>query len=106
MLVYLDTCALQRPLDDQNQLRIRVESEAILAVLSAAAAGEVDLVASDVLRFEIEKNPLVHRRDFARRALAAQPLKWLPRWRYVREPTTTSETGSSRWMLFILRRPS
>ena len=70
MLVYLDTCAIQRPLDDLTQLRIRVEAEAVLAVVAAAEAGEVALVASDVLRFEAENNPLPHRKAFARRVLA------------------------------------
>lgn len=69
MRVYLDTCAVQRPLDDLLQIRVRVEAEAVLAVVSAAEAGEVDLVSSDVLRFETENNPIAHRRDFARRVL-------------------------------------
>ncbi len=69
MRVYLDTCAIQRPLDDLGQLRVRVEAEAVLAVIAAAERGGVDLVASDVLRFEIENNPLPHRRDFARNVL-------------------------------------
>ena len=33
MRIYLDTCSLQRPLDDRSQLRIRQEAEAILYVL-------------------------------------------------------------------------
>jgi len=33
MKLYLDTCCLQRPLDDQRQARIRLETEAILALL-------------------------------------------------------------------------
>ena len=70
MRVYLDTCAVQRPLDDRGQLRLRVEAEAVLAVIAAAEAGEVDLVGSDVLRFETANNPHPTRRDFARRVLA------------------------------------
>ena len=69
MRIYLDTCAIQRPLDDPVQLRVRVEAEAVLAVVTAAESGGVDLVASDVLRFETENNPVAHRRDFARRVL-------------------------------------
>lgn len=49
MRVYLDTCSLQRPLDDKSQLRIRLEAEAVLSVLdlveaslASAEAGEVD----------------------------------------------------------------
>ena len=33
MNVYLDTCSLQRPLDDQTQIRIRLEAEAVLAII-------------------------------------------------------------------------
>ena len=69
MRVYLDTCAIQRPLDDLNQLRVRVEAEAILAVVAAAEKGGVDLVSSDTLRFEIDNNPLAYRRNYARRVL-------------------------------------
>lgn len=69
MLVYLDTCAVQRPLDDRSQLRVRVEADIILAVIAAAEAGEIQLVSSDVLRFETENNPIPARRDFARRVL-------------------------------------
>jgi hypothetical protein len=70
MRVYLDTCAMQRPLDDRLRLRIRVEGEAVLGVIAAVEAGEIELVASDVLRFETENNPLPARRNFARRVLA------------------------------------
>ena len=33
-LVYLDVCALNRPLDDQSQMRIRLEADAV-ALISA-----------------------------------------------------------------------
>ena len=69
MRVCLDTCAVQRPLDDLAQLRVRVEAEVTLAIVTAAEAVGVELAASDVLRFEIGNNPFVHRRDFARRVL-------------------------------------
>lgn len=36
LLVYLDNCALQRPLDDRTQFRVRVEADAVTAVLAAA----------------------------------------------------------------------
>ena len=32
MLLYLDLCSLQRPLDDKTQLRIALEAEAVLVV--------------------------------------------------------------------------
>ncbi|MEM6289039.1 MAG: PIN domain-containing protein [Bacteroidota bacterium] len=67
--VYLDTCAIQRPLDDLSQLRVRVESGAVQALISAVEAGEVTLVTSSVLRFESENNPDPVKLDFARRVL-------------------------------------
>lgn len=33
MKIYLDMCCLSRPCDDQSQPRIRVETEAVLAIL-------------------------------------------------------------------------
>lgn len=65
MRVYLDVCAIQRPFDDQRQLRVRLEAEAVLGMLAACAAGEVDLVASDVHYAETARNPYLNRRDFA-----------------------------------------
>ena len=57
MRIYLDTCCLQRPLDDQTHPRVRVETEAMFAVLAAVQAKEVTLLDSDALRFEIERIP-------------------------------------------------
>jgi len=70
MLIYLDTCAIQRPLDDRSQLRVRVEGDILLTVIAVVETGELELVSSAVLRFETENNPLVTRRDFARRVLS------------------------------------
>jgi len=33
MTVYLDTCSIQRPFDDQSQLRVAMESEAVLRAI-------------------------------------------------------------------------
>jgi predicted nucleic acid-binding protein len=55
MRVYLDTCSLQRPLDSKTDSRIHLEAEAILDVLSLCESGQIELVASEVLQFEIER---------------------------------------------------
>ncbi len=55
--LYLDTCCLNRPFDDQTQERIRLESEAVLAILSRIEKGEWDWVGSEVLVDEIEQTP-------------------------------------------------
>lgn len=52
MLIYLDCCCLNRPFDDQSQERIRLESEAVLAVLQHIEAGDWSMVGSEVLEFE------------------------------------------------------
>ena len=62
MKVYLDACCLQRPMDDQTQPRIHVETEAVLAVLSAVEAGEIQLIGSDALEYEIANIPNQERR--------------------------------------------
>src|SRR4051812_44240688 len=57
MLVYLDLCSIQRPLDDQGQLRVRLEAEAVLGLIGACEAGQAELVSSDALEFEAGRNP-------------------------------------------------
>lgn len=65
MLVYLDTCSIQRPFDDQSQSRIAFESEAVLRLIQRVEQGDIDLVASEALLFETEQNPHPRRRRFA-----------------------------------------
>ena len=55
--IYLDTCCLNRPFDDQTQERIRLESEAVLAILSRIEKGNWNWVGSEVLMDEIEQTP-------------------------------------------------
>ncbi len=70
MKIYLDNCALQRPLDDKSQTRIRLEAEAILSVLELCKVGELDLISSEALELEIEKSPVATRHNYAESALA------------------------------------
>lgn len=70
MKIYLDNCCLQRPLDDKAQLRIRLESEAILAVLDLHERGMIEIVSSEVLTFESAQNPNPQRRTFVEEILA------------------------------------
>jgi predicted nucleic acid-binding protein len=55
--VYLDTCCINRPFDDQTQERVRLEAEAVLAILSRIEKGDWDWVGSEVLIDEIEETP-------------------------------------------------
>ncbi len=57
MKIYLDACCLNRPFDDQTQVRVRLEAEAVLAILSRIEDGEWEWVGSEVLMDEIEQMP-------------------------------------------------
>jgi hypothetical protein len=51
--VYLDTCCYSRPSDDQTQLRVRLESEAILDILERAIRGEWTIIGSGAVQAEL-----------------------------------------------------
>jgi len=63
MRIYFDNCCLQRPLDDSSLPRVSRETVAILSLLKRCEKGDVDFVASDAHRFEIERNTNAERRD-------------------------------------------
>ena len=67
--IYLDSCAVQRPLDTQIQVRIRLEAEAVLGLFAYIEAGRVELISSSVLAFEVSRNPLAERRELAEQLL-------------------------------------
>ena len=70
MKIYLDTCSLQRPLDDKLQPRIALEAEAILTILSLCETGDITLISSEILRFEVNRTPHPHRKTFVFEILA------------------------------------
>lgn len=57
MRIYLDNCCLNRPFDDQSNLRVRMESEAVKVILQLCEQGQWDLVSSTVAKFEIANTP-------------------------------------------------
>lgn len=57
--VYLDMCCLTRPFDDQSQPRIRIETEAVLALLSEP--DRLAFVASPAHALENRHNPVISR---------------------------------------------
>ena len=61
--VYLDVCALNRPLDDQNQMRIRLEADAVQLILSYVRSQDLVLIISPAHRVEIAANPDPARRQ-------------------------------------------
>lgn len=65
MIVYLDTCSIQRPFDDQSQTHIVLEAEAVLGIIDRVESGEVALLGSEILQLETEENPNPVDRRFA-----------------------------------------
>jgi predicted nucleic acid-binding protein len=61
--IYLDLCAIQRPLDTPNQVRIALESEAVLGIITLCDIGQAELLSSEVLLYEGEQSSLSIRRE-------------------------------------------
>lgn len=70
MKIYLDLCAIQRPLDTPNQVRIVLEAEAVLGIITFCDGGQAELVSSEALAYEGEQSPLPIRREHTRSVLA------------------------------------
>lgn len=62
MRIYLDNCCYNRPFDDQNQLKVRLETVTKLAVQMMMALGSVEYAWSKVLDYEISFNPCPKRK--------------------------------------------
>ncbi len=77
MRIYLDGCCLNRLTDDQTQLRIRHEAEAVEQILRRTRDGEIQWVSSEALADEIDRNPDGERRleNAALLALASENLE-------------------------------
>lgn len=73
MKVYLDTCCLKRPFDDQGQARVAVETAAVLAILKQCADGILEAVRSSAHDLENALNS-----DARRAASVAAWLERLP----------------------------
>jgi len=65
MKIYLDSCSLQRPLDTKDQVRIAIEAEAILTILTLCESGTYELVSSEALIFEAQQIPNIPRQEYA-----------------------------------------
>ena len=70
MRIYLDICAIQRPLDTPDQIRVVLEAEAVLGLLALGESEQLELVSSEALIYENEQNPLPVRQEHARTVLA------------------------------------
>ncbi|MCO6450262.1 MAG: PIN domain-containing protein [Caldilineales bacterium] len=70
MKIYLDLCAIQRPLDTSNQIRIVLESEAVLGIITYCDSGQVELLSSEALLYEGEQSALPVRKEHTQSVLA------------------------------------
>ena len=70
MKVYLDLCAIQRPLDTPNQVRIALESEAVLGIIALCDIRQVELLSSEALLYEGEQGSLPIRKEHTLAVLA------------------------------------
>jgi predicted nucleic acid-binding protein len=61
--IYLDLCAIQRPLDSPNQVRIALEAEAVLGIIAFCDTGQAELLSSEALLYEGEQSSLPIRRE-------------------------------------------
>ena len=62
MKIYFDVCCLNRPFDDQTQGRIRLETEAILLILSRIETGDLQWLSSTAVVAEVKQTPDESRR--------------------------------------------
>ena len=80
MLIYLDLCCLNRPFDNQDQLVIRLQTEAKLHVQHEIRQGGLALVWSAVMDLENDANPDIERRNAiaAWKSVASVDVELLP----------------------------
>ena len=81
MRIYLDNCTLNRPFDEQTQIRIKLETEAKLFIQDKIKENKIEIVWSYILDAENDVNPFKERRE--------QITKWrkyllcLSKWRKI-----------------------
>lgn len=68
--IYLDVCCLNRPFDNQLQPRIRLESEAVILILSRFYTNQWQWISSSVIQVEINQTPDPERRKRTRLLIA------------------------------------
>lgn len=78
MKIYMDVSCLNRPFDDQTQLRIRLESEAIIMVLKRIDSGQWTQVSSRMADIEINAIPDAERRMRVLRLLPTDTMELTP----------------------------
>lgn len=59
--IYLDTSVLNRPFDDQSQVKIFIETQAVLLILQMIEDKQAELISSNVIEYENSRNPNLDR---------------------------------------------
>jgi predicted nucleic acid-binding protein len=67
--IYLDTSVLNRIFDDQSQARIYLEATSMQLIFLLIEYESVELISSDALVFETDRNPYSERQTFVRKVL-------------------------------------
>lgn len=63
MRIYMDNCCLNRPFDDQSDIRIRLEAEAVLYIQMKVINKELELAWSYIIEYENKFNPFEEKRS-------------------------------------------
>ena len=63
MRIYLDTCVLNRPFDDQSTNRVRIETESITKILDRIREHTIELAWSSAIDYENDRSPAGERRE-------------------------------------------
>ena len=63
MRIYLDNCCFNRPFDDQNQIKIKLESEAKIFIQAKISNKKIHLAWSYIMDYENDANPFAERKD-------------------------------------------
>lgn len=63
MRIYLDMCCYNRPYDDQEQLKVFLETQSKLYIQSIIKDKKLELISSYMLRYECSHNPFEMRRS-------------------------------------------
>ncbi len=90
--IYLDNCCLNRPYDDQSQLRISLETQAKIYIQGMVAEDKFELASSYMLDYECSRNPHEMRRAIIRGFLDDNAVVYLDETQYKNEVEKLAET--------------
>lgn len=101
MKIYLDTSVYNRPFDDQNQSRIRLETTAFRSICSLIDLGVLDLVISSTLTYEISLNPFPTRQQWIRQQLNKAKYYQNLTQSVIIRANMLEQQGLKKWMRFM-----